>query len=638
MQLVLFYISIIFLLFLPGWFLMLAIFGKSEKLSRLEKFIIAPGLGLVSINFIIILLGKSGFPITGKSIIIANLLFLLLNALVYKTRKDKPTSTEEKNTTNKLFSFSKKQTTLIILILALTFFIKTAYLSDTIFPTSTDMGHHMYWSKLISQTNELPDYRESDIVQTGDNYQISEPEPIADFIIGEHLIFSAINLFSGIDFISYFPTLVLFLFNIFAVLIIFILTLRLFENFGAIQAQTISILALFFAGPIYALASPQAKFASGGVIGNTFGNLLIPLILYFFLRALEKKNKLMLLLGIFTTVGLFYIHHLSSFVFIYVFFFTLTFFVLFNFKNIFTHLKDWAKLIFSPSILLFLVFCFLFLFFVYTPTYLDPSAVGTAVGSPSKSTRAGLTFAQLSFSSGQVRMALGLIGLLILLADSKRKTYSFVFLIGWMVSILLMSLKPNWLYLDIPSNRIANYFLFPLTITSAFAVFWIFSFAKKHLGAKIIFPVFILLFIFTISSGFFDNAQSLSSASNSKKALQIFAASKYVSEKSSPDDRVLKDHNYLTADSWIKLFFMQDYNYPLSRSFFKRYEDPTKPREMCTLWMISTPNTENGQKCFSDLGINFILLNPNYDSAQFEKTEQFWKVFSGKDIGVYYRK
>ncbi|KKQ04872.1 MAG: hypothetical protein US15_C0040G0001, partial [Candidatus Moranbacteria bacterium GW2011_GWF1_36_4] len=315
MQLILFYISIFFLLFLPGWFLILAIFGKSNKLSRLEKFIIAPGLSLVSINFLIILIGKSGIPITGKSIIIANLLFLLLNAIIYKTQKNKQISIEEKDASDKLFSFSKKHTVLIILILALTFFIKTVYLSDTIFPTSTDMGHHMYWSKLISQTNELPDYQESDVIQVGENYQISNPKPIADFIIGEHLIFSAINLFSGIDFISYFPTLVLFLFNIFTVLIIFILTLRLFENFGTIQARTINIFALFLAGPIYTLASPQAKFASGGVIGNTFGNFLIPLILYFFLRALEKKNKPMLSLGIFTTIGLFYIHHLSSFVF-----------------------------------------------------------------------------------------------------------------------------------------------------------------------------------------------------------------------------------------------------------------------------------------------------------------------------------
>ncbi|KKQ06432.1 MAG: hypothetical protein US15_C0011G0012, partial [Candidatus Moranbacteria bacterium GW2011_GWF1_36_4] len=208
----------------------------------------------------------------------------------------------------------------------------------------------------------------------------------------------------------------------------------------------------------------------------------------------------------------------------------------------------------------------------------------------------------------------------------------------WTISIFLMSIKPGWLYLDIPSNRIANYFIFPLIITSAFAVFWIFSFAKKYLPLKIIFPAIILFFTFITYSGFFDNTQSLSSESNPTKAIAIFTASKYVSEKSSSNDKVLKDHNYLTADSWIKLFFMQDYNYPLSRSFFKRYEDPTKPREMCTLWMISTPNTENGQKCFSDLGINFIILNPKYDSIQFEKTEQFWKVFSGKDIGVYYRK
>ncbi|TSD01296.1 MAG: Uncharacterized protein Athens071425_439 [Parcubacteria group bacterium Athens0714_25] len=641
MQLTLFYISIIFLLLLPGWFLFLAVFGKTTKFSALEKFTASFGFGLVAINFLIMLLGKSGFIITGKSIIITVLFFLAITALAYKLqikKAKKETSLEEKNDENKLFSFSKNQTALIILILALTFFIKTIYLSDTIFPTSTDLGHHMYWSKLISQTGHLPNYQESDIIQTEDSYRVSDPEPIADFIIGEHLIFSAINLLSRISFVSYFPTLILFLFNILAILAIFILTLRFFEKSGADQAQTIAILALFFAGPIYALASPQAKFASGGVIGNTFGNFLIPLAIYFFARALNEDNRKMMFSAIFTTAGMFYIHHLSSFVFIYIFIFTLLFFILFNFKNIPSYLKNWSRLVFSPEVLSLLFFCFLFLVFIYTPTYLDSSAVGTAVGTPSKSTRTGLTFSQLSFSSGQIRMALGLVGLVILIASVRRKTYSSVFLIGWTASILLMSLRPQWLYLDIPSDRIANYLIFPLIIASAFAIFWIFSFSQNYIHPKFLLASFLLLLVFSFYSGFYDNAQSLSSGSNPEKALQVFTASKYVSEKARPGERVIKDHNYLVADSWIKLFFMQDYNFPFSRSFFKRYDDPTKPREMCTLWMISTPNTENGRKCFSDLGIKFIILNPNYDSVQFEKTDQFWKIFAAKDVGVYYQK
>ncbi|MCK9379147.1 MAG: hypothetical protein M0P97_03310 [Candidatus Moranbacteria bacterium] len=639
MQFVSFYISIALILFLPGWFLLLAIFGKNGKFSALEKFTISFGFSLVAINFLIIFLGKIGFLLTGKSIFIATLLLLasMFAVYVFHSKKSNKLSLEEKNESEKLFSFSKNQISLIILLLSLTFLVKTIYLSDTIFPTSTDLGHHMYWSKLVSQTGHLPNYQESDIIQVGENYRISDPEPIADFIIGEHLIFSAINLLSGISFVSYFPTLILFLFNILTVIILFILTLRIFEDFGKSQAQKIALLVLFFAGPVYALASPQAKFASGGVIGNTFGDFLIPLAIYFFLRALKEKNEKMLFSAVFTTAGMFYIHHLSSFVFIYIFAFTFLFFLIFNFKNISSHLKDWSKIIFSPIVITLLVSCFLFLIFVYTPNYLETSAVETAVGGPSKSTRAGLSFNQLTFSSGQARMTLGLIGLILLLASAKRKTYSFVFLIGWTVSILLMSLRPQWLYLDIPSNRIANYFIFPIIITSGFAFFWIFSFAKKHISSKLLLTSFFLLLTFSFYSGFYDNAQSLSSGSNSKKALQVFTASQYVSEKMLPGEQVIKDHNYLTADSWIKLYFMQDYNFPFSRSFFKRYDDPTKPREMCTLWMISTPNTENGQQCFSDLGIKFVILNPNYDSAQFEKTNQFWKVFSAKDVGVYYR-
>lgn len=641
LQQILFLVSIVIILFIPGYFLLLVIWGRRRIFSDLEKLVLAFGLSIVSMNFLIIFIGRIGIKINALSIILLVTFFCAVCYGIYKKYTSTQSSTSGFVNDSEPANFSKNQTVLIILILFLTIFIKTIFLSDTIFPTSTDMGHHMYWSKLVSETGRLPIYEERDIIETDGNYHISEPRPIADFIIGEHLIFAAINLLSGADFISAFPSLILYLINIVGILTIFILALRLFQDYT--QGKNIAIFALFLIGPLYAISSAQAKFVSGGVIGNTIGNLLIPLALYLYLRAFQEKKFLFLALAIFSSAGIFFSHHLTGFIFLYILAFSAFVFFVFNLRDIPAHFREWKKFILSPTVLGLIVSCVLFTVFIYTPNYLKTSAIETAVGSPSKATRAGLTFSQLTFTAGEARMALGIAGLFLLLLMRSRKTYASAILGGWTIAILLMSLKPHWLYLDIPSGRIANYTAFPLAILGAFAFVWIITETqdekskKYQLSTKFIFSLFIFLISFSAISGSYDNSQSLSSKSNFSEAVQTFHASKYLSAQTSPEnDVVLKDHNYLTADAWMKLFYMRGYNYPFSRGFFKRYEDETKQREMCTLWMISTPNTADGQKCFAGTKTNFILVNPAYDGPQFENSKSFWKTYTNDEVAVYY--
>lgn len=639
---ILFYISIILVLFIPGYFLLLAIESRNRLFSTLEKLVFSLGLGIISVDFLMILMGKIGISFTRLSIILVVLTFSATCFAINKLIRLKGKKSDLKNTDPEtVFSFSRNQKILIIILLFLTIFIKTAYLKNSIFPTSTDLGHHMYWAKMTSETGKLPVYQESDIIQVDGKYVVSQPEKIADFIIGEHLIFSAINLVSGIDFISYFPSLVLFLIHIAGILAIFVLTLRFFEKYSF--GKNAAIFSLFLIGPLYAISSSQAKFVSGGVIGNTIGNLIIPIALCFLLRAFKEKNPNFLSLGIVSAVGLAYAHHLSAFIFLFIFAFIAIIFLVFNLKNIFLHIKEWSRLVFKPQVIIILAFAVLFFVFAYTPTYVDSQAVGTAVGGPSKETRAGLTFNQLKTTAGEARMVFGLIGIAILLGIKNRKSHENAFALGWCISLLIMSLKPQWLFLDLPSTRIANYISFPLAVSGAFALAYVFekircSKNKYCANQKILHVLFLLLFAFLFTSGFYDNSQSINTQSNSEKAVQTFSASEYLASKTNSDDKVLKDHNYITADSWIKLYFNRDYNFPFSRGYFKRYEDVTKPREMCTLRMISEPNTPEGQKCFNDLGVNFLMVNRQFDSAQFQKSDRFWQIYSGENITIYYRK
>ncbi len=681
-ELLLFFSSLVLLLLIPGYFLILAIFRKktSKLFTPIEILTTSFATSFVTFNFLLIFFGKIGFEINRPLILSIIPLFALSCYLIFKFKKNLPRETPTESTA--LPKFNHLQGILIILILFLTIFIKTAYLKDAIFPTATDLGHHMYWSKLIAETGQLPDYHKNEIVETTNSHYQVQSEPIADFIIGEHLIFSGVNILTKIPFNSYFPALILFSINIISLLAMFILSLRIFDNSflknnfdkKIINPTNLAIITLFLAGPLYAVASPQSKFVSGGVIGNLVGNLLIPLCLYFFYRALKEKNAWMLFLGLFLSAGLFYTHHLSGFIFLFILFFILIIFNLLfiakvsfygvnklnqltlNYKKL---LADLRLIFFRPQIIAFFVGALLFLVLIYAPTYLSPSATATAVGAPSKSTRAGLTLEQFKYAVGEMRLTFGLIGIIILALvpllkkniqsrDNYLDIIPAAILVGWVSCLFIMTNQPDWLHINLPSDRVANYANFPFVISGALGLLY-FIYLIKHLkntffiSKTIIYLIFILVFSMPIFSGYYDNSQSLSDGQKSQKSLQTFHLSKFLAthlefNANSNVANVLKDHNYISTDSWMKLFFMQDYNYPFSRGFFKRYEDPTKPREMCTLWMISEPSSQRAKQCFLDTQTKYVIVDTSVDGPQFKTNPDFFKIYESDSLSIFSKK
>ena len=629
-----FYATITLVLFVPGYLLFLAL-GMREKFSALEKFVLSFGLSITLVNFIIILIGKSGLQINRGTILVGLAIFAGLCAVGHAFYALK---NPELAVAHPVENFPQKSTVLVLILILLTIFIKTIYLQDVIFPTATDMGHHMYWTQSIITTGELPVYEKVDILP--DN-TISQPAPIADFIIGEHLIFATIALISGQEIISAFPILVLFLINIISVLAMFVVAQEFFKDQK--NGNLISIATLFLIGPLYALASPQAKFVSGGVIGNTIGNLLIPIVLLLLVKAFIQKQAVYFALAIFASLGLAYTHHLSTFVFIFIALFSLAFFIILNRKNLKPHFQQWLKIIFSPSTLLMLAVSAIFVFLIYTPTYLNPKAIDTAVGAPSKASRAGLTLTQLKTTAGEARFALAFVAIIILLLAKKINSYSRAFLLGWIVSLVIMSLRPAWLFLDIPSDRIASYIIFPSALAAAYGFVVIFEKIKtkqpekNYLKQPLLFACFFMLVTFFATDGFVENSMALNAGNSSKAPLQTYNASQYLANQIDAKDVIVKDHNYLSGDSWIKLFFMRDYNFPFSRGYFKRYQDETKLREQCTNNMISLPSSEEAQACFAGTGTNFVMLNPNNDAAQFQRLNNFWQVYTAEDIAIFYK-
>lgn len=648
------FISALGAFFLSGWMLLRAVFGTRHHLSVFEMLVFSFAFGVGVLDFSMIFMGGQGIPFTGMSVFLALLaipsaLFALRTGYESFSQRGRNESgpVREKDSP---FSASRNERFAFLLIVALTVFLRTIFLSDAGLPTATDLGHHMYWSKLIADSRELPEYAKREIVTEDGTVSLSDPQPIADFIIGEHLPFAAIALLSGDSFFSAFPVNTLFLVNLLSVLALFTLAVRFASGFLAahrVSPFSAGLLVLFFVGPLFAFSSPESKFVSGGVVGNLFGNLFIPLILLALFQALRERDSRFLAIGIFLSFTLAYTHHLSSLVLIFVFAGILVSLLALFPRESGALARRIGKLFVSPYPIAALLFAGIFFTAVAMPTYIETSAVDTAIGAPSKSTRTGLSFLQVSEASGAARASLGIAAILLaLFFRPSRSSVAFAFMLGWGGALLIMTLRPHWVFLDIPSNRIGTYLSFPLALLAGLLSASLPTLLRTPgngvsasfiPGRLFLFGMLVLLG-FSTWNGSADNQSSLPSAGKSKETAEVFHASDYLASRTDQGDILLKDHNYLTADAWIKLFFMRGYDYPLSRGFFKRYEDEVKPREQCTLLMISTPNLPEGRKCFDGLGVNLVAVNPAYDAAQFEKSSSFSRIYAGDHIHIYERK
>lgn len=626
-------LALIFALFIPGW-IFLHYFFQKYAFSWLEKIVISLGLSLFFINFFFIFTDKLNFSFSSSSLVFVGII-LPFFVLTFFSKNKKVLPEKKPAQINKIFW--------LLIFSAILF--RVFYLSDKTTPSSTDLGHHMYWAKSIITSNQLPNYG------------------MPDFIIGEHIIFAFISFLSGWDLISALPMTILFLFNVFSLLAFYLLAEKTTCFLGIKKSSQIANLTLLTGGVLYAFSSPQTSFVSGGVIGNILGNFFIPLILFLFLLALEKKDSWIGLLAIFSTMSLVYTHHLSSYIllFILLFFFAFLlindpFQIFLSEKKFLFFSKSFWKTFLSPWIISALLFFVAFIYFIQPPSYLNKSAIDTAVGSPSKATRTGYSWQEMNQTLGDWRFFNGIVGFVCLLATlffskkfffkilkmknekivfKKFFLYSILLVLAWAVALFLMSWKPQWLKTDIPSRRIISYLTWPISLLSAFGLFFFFQIIQERLKKKSVQWFLIII----LSAGFFSsNIESkpyLLSNEDNSEAYQTFSASKYLAEKTDSREQILKDHIYLKGDTWVKLFLMRGYNQPLSRTNLSRYDDPVKPRETCTRDIIADPDNTIGKKCLEETNVQYVLLKKNRDEQNFKKSPNWSKVFSNQQTVIF---
>lgn len=621
---------LLFIIFIPGYFFICAIDSKKNNFFLWERIVFAFVSGIAILNFAMIFLNFLGVKFSFLSIFSIIAIFSLIFLMVFFVRRKKTETKKQKN----IFNFNAKEKKLILIILVFVILVKVLYAGNYLVPSSTDLGHHMYWSKQIAQTGEISVYQEREVIEESGNFKIDSPEPISDVIVGEHLVFAAFSIFSGMELSTYFPILILFVINIFSILAFFLLSVRLFAKFP--QGKKMAILSLFFIGVLYAVTPPQEKYVVGGVIGNIFGNLFIPIVIYFFFRFFQEKKVFFLNLAIVFSYALAYIHHLSTLLLFFILLSILVFNLVFNLK----FSKDVLKSLFrSKSILvlsLSLVLLAGFLFLIYTPAYLENMAVKTVVGGPSKTDHEGLSFEKFQRDTGYSRFLLGLFGILIIIFSwKKRKNIATLFLLGWIFIIAFISFFPSLAAISIPSTRAANYASFPLAILAGFFFWKVFGAREKIINKNVFLVGFFTLLFFLFATGFYSNLGHIENqGENNFSTLSTFSAASFLSQNYNEEKMVLHDHINLKADSWIKLFFMRDYNFPIYRAHLIRYENGDRS-EKCTREMISNPLSQFSKRCFQDLNVGYVIVD-KIDAGSFNLPEApFSKIYSNEKVNIY---
>jgi len=51
--------------------------------------------------------------------------------------------------------------------------------------------------------------------------------------------------------------------------------------------------------------------------------------------------------------------------------------------------------------------------------------------------------------------------------------------------------------------------------------------------------------------------------------------------------------------------------------------------------MISSPESEKGQKCFQETGVNFLAVNPAFDSDQFKRSRNFDLLYLSPEVAIF---
>ncbi|MBD3300733.1 MAG: hypothetical protein GF347_05270, partial [Candidatus Moranbacteria bacterium] len=384
------FLTLILVFIVPGWLILDLFFAGRDRLSLIEKTGLSLPLSVTLINFIVLLLGRFNVGLNAFNLYLTLIFSVGVLALAYYFLQKK--SQHNSKPVLPIKTFSRKN---LIILSLISILISARFLALDIVPNNTDLGHHMYWVKNLEINEKIPDYNTSDV------------------IVGEHIAFFVLSKLTGIDILTAFPVVFLMIIDLISFLLIFQLAKRISRK------ESIALISFAFIAVLYVIAAPFMKFVSGGVVGNTFGNLFIPSVLLSLFLSFRFNEKRFLALAIFLFVGIFYIHHLSTFLLIFIILSLVGSQILlelmFPYRKRFDFrvLKRWLRLFFSKAPLIVLTISAVFIGLIYTPHYIRHEAVETVVQTPDKDSHRGVSLNSFTSSIGEFRTLLGILGVVV---------------------------------------------------------------------------------------------------------------------------------------------------------------------------------------------------------------------------------
>jgi len=657
-----FLLTLFIVVILPGYLLGRIIIPPKSlyklltKLSSEARYIfskafyplISLGVGVIILDFVALILNKFNvslsFNILWLIFISLNIFLVIINLYIPRLK-----------TSFKKLKIDYRYIAVLLTLIVLSIFIRTVfYLPDSL-PQNTDLGHHMYWSQWINEKEEIPPY------------------DTADVIVGEHVIFGVVAKMSKISILTAFPLIILTLFNVITV------ALLALSSYVISRSKYVLLLTILFLGIYFPLAPPQAKYVTGGVVGNTFGNLFISLIFLlifiFFSYWLNKKERdyklisLPISLILLIVIGSVYTHHLSAllllfcliFSFIYLIF--VIFFIPQSFKKGITELWIILKNLFTfPRFLIMLTVSIAFPL-IYIPFYLQKDAVGDVIEAPTKDTHLGFPLTDLASKLGEMRFIFSIIGVVIILLGLARffkyqkckefcskfsnilpKNNLFILLllcIGWVSPLIILGSFPGIVNIDLPSRRVVNYLVFPISILAAYGFFTLTVYLKENIRKIYIFySIVSILLALTLLNSISDIRTYYSSKNKFEDTVQLYAAAEYFEKNTSFESVILKDHVMLVGDNWLKVFLLRGYNYFLSRTWDYKYlkGGTHSDRDQCPRDMMVTPDSDKAKSCYRQTQTNYVILRPGVDDFLFWKSNSLDTVYSSDAVIIFQTK
>lgn len=637
-----FFVILVAVLGVPG-FVLITVLDKKHRLDALERTVMAVVLSLTVATGTGIVFDLFDVPIVTATVAGVYAVWLVAMAIIMRRSHIRR---------KEAVSSHKRVPVVFLAVLFLLVLVKSVFFMQYTVPISTDLGHHMYWAQSIVEMEELPVYEEREIIMAGlseEQHQISDPHPISDVIIGEHVVFAVIAILSGVSLISVYPILILFAIHIVTLLGVYVLARRLFSDH--VLRERVAIMALIFSGILFGLDSPQMKYIIGGVVGNTFGNIYIVSIVLMLLLGIQLRSRVLMALGVALCVALAYTHHLSTLLLAFSLVGMMVMLAISNWKFF---RGEFLHLALSRYVLAMVAVGAICFFFIWTPSYITNSAVETVVGENEveKTEHAGISVADYLFALGDVRMIWAFVGLALIMggwlwtrrrfeggASEKEEMTALrtVVIIGWLWPLFLLVFAPSVVGVDIPTIRTANYTILPMALAGGFAFVWGVSeiARQRSLTRAGLAALMVIVVVGFVSGGWRDNAELLE-RNDEGSARELHRVATYLGENYRDTEKVVMyDHIHIDGGSWMKLYFMEDYNYPFYRALLFRYDRATDKSERCTLDVFTYPTTSQAQKCFQDLNISALAMNEVETGKAFREDVRFTRVYAGENISVY---